>query len=402
MISPELAWTRIAAHCSPLATEEVPRQQAFGRVLTTPLQATVNVPAFDVSAMDGFAVGGAIVAGDRLPIRGTAAAGDAPGADLPAGGALRIMTGAPVPKGADRVVPVEQTTVDRQDVVFKAGVDRGAHIRLQGEILRAGHELLPAGIQLTAGAMGLLATHGISEVLVHRRPEVAVLATGDEVVPPETEPRPGQLRDSHTDFLLAAGRSLGLQFTALGISPDQRHELRNRIKCGLDSDVLLICGGVSKGEFDFVEDVLSELGHEILFDAVAIQPGKPLVAARHSTGFVFGLPGNPASVMVGFWLFVRPLLRCLQGLQDGYWHGALIGELSEPLPAAKGRVRFLTAEIRSAGGRLLVTPLVAKGSHDLVAYAHGSALVRIPAHTSTLAAGQTCEILPLADWSVER
>ncbi|NJL27009.1 MAG: hypothetical protein HC897_03555, partial [Thermoanaerobaculia bacterium] len=140
----------------------------------------------------------------------------------------------------------------------------------------------------------------------------------DEVVPPEAEPGLGQLRDSNTAFLLAAGDTLGLGFRSLGIAPDRTDELREKITEGLESDVLLLCGGVSMGEFDLVEDVLAELGCRKLFDQVAIQPGKPLVAARHAGGWVFGLPGNPASVMVTFWLFVRPLLRRLMGSADGF------------------------------------------------------------------------------------
>jgi len=227
---------------------------------------------------------------------------------------------------------------------------------------------------------------------------VAVLATGDEVVPPEVDPRPGQLRDSHTDFLLAAGHSLGLGFESLGIAPDSREAMRGRITRGIDFDVLLIGGGVSMGEFDFVEEILTELGCEIVVDAVSIQPGKPLVVARHPNGLVFGLPGNPASVMVGFWLFVRPTLRRLQGIPDGFWSGAIVGELEGPLPGAKGRDRFLSAMVRVEDGRLKVRPRLARGSHDVDAFASGSALVRVPAGSQPAGPGEPCEILPFANW----
>lgn len=243
-----------------------------------------------------------------------------------------------------------------------------------------------------------MATHGIAKVPVHRRPIVAFLATGDEVVPPDREPLPGQLRDSHTDFLLAAAGSMGIEVEPLGIAADRPAELRERIETGLEADVLLIGGGVSKGEYDFVEDVLAELGCEKLFDSVAIQPGKPLVAARHPGGLVFGLPGNPASVMAGFFLFVRPALRRRMGLRDGFWHGALAGELTKPLPAASGRDRFLTAEVDFEDGHLLVAPMAPKGSHDLAAFARGSGLVRVRAHSAEARPGQACEFLPLVHW----
>ena len=223
---------------------------------------------------------------------------------------------------------------------------------------------------MTPGAISLLASHGHYTFAVHPPPAVAVLTTGDEVIPPELEPGPGQLRDSNTSFLLTAGRSLGLTFRSLGIAPDRLDALRSLIRKGLEADVLLLCGGVSMGEFDLVEDVLAELGCVTLFDRVKIQPGKPLVAARHlgggSAGWVLGLPGNPASVMVTFWLFVRPLLRRLQGRADGFWQGALDAELTAPLPPGKDRDRFLPAEVAFAGGRILATPFPPHGSHDVV------------------------------------
>jgi molybdopterin molybdotransferase len=224
---------------------------------------------------------------------------------------------------------------------------------------------------------------------------VAVLATGDEVVPPEVEPAPGQLRDSHTDFLLAAGASLGLRFISLGIAPDRVEELRELTREGLRRDVLLLCGGVSMGELDLVEGVLAELGCRAVFDAVAIQPGKPLVFAVHPGGLVFGLPGNPASVMVGFWLFVRPALRRLLGHEEGWWSGAVAGTLAAPLPGARGRDRFLPAEIELRDGVLHVKPVVPRGSHDLAAYARGTALVRAQAGAPAAPAGAGCEVLPL-------
>ena len=399
MIRPEEAWQRIADTLEPLSTESVPRLAATGRVLAESLIATVDVPALDVSAMDGFAINGKIQAGQRLPVTGTIAAGDPPGAVLEEGTALRIMTGAPVPAAADRVLPVEQTErLDDAEIRVLAGVPVNAHIRHQAEVLTRGMPLLPASSPLTPGAVSLLATHGYGEVVVHRRPRVALLATGNEVVPPEETPRPGQLRDSHTDFLMAAGRSLGLSFQPLGIAEDRPSALRAKIEQGLDSDVLLIGGGVSMGEFDFVEEVLADLGCRVLFDSVAVQPGKPLVAARHSGGLVFGLPGNPASVMVSFWLFVRPALRRLQAIPDAFWSGAMSGELAGPLPGAKGRDRFLTATVRFEAQRILVTPQLAKGSHDLAAFARGTALVRVAAQAEPAAVGDECQILPMVDW----
>ncbi|HYL05068.1 MAG TPA: gephyrin-like molybdotransferase Glp [Thermoanaerobaculia bacterium] len=436
ILSPEQAWERIAAALAPLAAEPVARRAAAGRVLAAALTATVDVPAADVSAMDGYALAGEVVPGERRPVAGTVAAGDPPGLRLPAGHALRIMTGAPLPLGADRVVPVEATRPAPRPPSSQAaappgmaglGDDRGAtppldgstaagpgfaldevellaaagsgdHIRRRGEVQRAGQVLLPAGSLLTPGALALVATHGHAEVQVHRAPAVAVLATGDEVVPPEQEPGPGQLRDSHTDFLLAAGAALGLRFTSLGIAPDRPDALAARVAAGLAAgDVLLICGGVSMGEFDLVEGVLERLGCSRRFDAVAIQPGKPLVFATHPAGCVFGLPGNPASVMVDFWLFVCPALARLAGRQATWWP-AVPATLAAPLPGAPARDRFLPAEVAwgaAPDGGPPARPLPPKGSHDLAAYAHGTALVRVRAGAPAAPAGARCEVLPL-------
>jgi molybdopterin molybdotransferase len=410
-IPPDEAWRRIAAHLAPLAAERVARRAAAGRVLAEPLLATADVPPADVSAMDGYAVAGEMTPGARLPVAATLAAGDPPGLALPAGQAVRIMTGAPVPLGADRVVPVEATSAGPPEggdaaaamagrsVVILAGAAAGQHIRRRGEVQRAGEALLPAGSLLTPGALALLATHGYAEVPVHGAPAVAVIATGDEVVPPERVPGPGQLRDSHTDFLLAAGAALGLRFTALGIAPDRAGELAALVRAGLAAaDVLLICGGVSMGEFDLVEGVLERLGCRRHLDAVAIQPGKPLVFATHPGGVVFGLPGNPASVMVDFWLFVRPALARLAGRDDAWWRPCVPAILAAPLPAAGPRDRFLPAEVAwgaAPDGGPLARPLPPKGSHDLAAYARGTALVRVRAGAAPAAAGARCEILPL-------
>lgn len=398
MLRPEDAWSAIEERLEILPAESAPRREAAGRVLARALEATVDMPPADVSAMDGYVTSGTVTAGEAMPVVATVAAGRPVDTALSPGTAAKIMTGAVVPPGGDRVIPVELSDGGGDRVTFAEVPASGAHIRRGGEVVRRGAPLLPAGALLTPGAVSLLASHGFSSVPVHRDPQVAVMTTGDEIVPPEAEPAAGQLRDSNTDFLLAAGKVCGLEFRPLGTASDRLEDLRERIAAGLESDVLLLCGGVSMGEYDLVEDVLAELGCEQLFDRVKIQPGKPLVAARHAGGWVFGLPGNPASVMVTFWLFVKPLLDRLRGLPGGFWHGALAGELTRPLPPSKGRDRFLPAGVAFSAGALRVTPHPPEGSHDVVAYGRGTALVRIRPDDGPAAAGDRSEVLPLASW----
>ncbi|MEZ5332285.1 MAG: molybdopterin molybdotransferase MoeA [Thermoanaerobaculia bacterium] len=395
MIRPEAAWNALESDLAPLPGTRLARRELLGRVLLEPLHATIDVPPLDVSAMDGYAIAGTAEAGSAFPVVGTVAAGDPPGVRLASGQACRIMTGAPLPSGADRVVPVEQTDDGDESVRCSAAVPPGANIRRGGEVARRGDLLLPAGTPLTPAGLAALATHGHDSATVHRPPRVAILTTGNEVVPPDREPGPGRLRDSHTDFLLAGLATCRLEGESLGIAPDDPETLRRAASAGLERDVLLLCGGVSKGRFDHVAGLLDGLGCTPLFHGVAIQPGKPLLAARHDGGWLFGLPGNPNSVMACFWLFVRPLLRRLEGHEDGYWQGALTGRLAEAAPGAKGRDRFLPARHRIEEGELVVAPLAARGSHDLHAFATATALLRIPAGSPPAAAGAACSVLPL-------
>lgn len=401
MISLDDAWQRLLPHLDPLPAEEVPRRQALGRVLARPLAAAADLPPADVSAMDGYAVAAPLAPGDRREVAGVVAAGEAPGRELPAGRVLRVMTGAPVPLGADRVVPFEQTAEAGGVATFLAVPPPGAHVRRRGEVSRAGAPLLAAGTVLGPEALALAASQGFAALPVRRAPRVAVLTTGDEVVPPEAEPPPGHLRDSHTDYLLAAGRLLGLAFTPLGIARDDRADLAERVAAGLaDHDVLLVGGGVSAGDFDFVEEVLAGAGLEPLFDAVAIQPGKPLVAAVRPEAagaprrLVFGLPGNPVSVIVTFRLVVRPALLRLLGRAADPRTGFLPARLAAPAPATTRRERFLPCEIEATPEGLRATPLDPEGSHDLATQARAPALLHLAAGAPARSAGDPCRVLP--------
>jgi molybdopterin molybdotransferase len=404
VISPEAAWQRLAECLAALPARQVALADAAGRVLAEPLRATVDVPFADVSAMDGYALAGEVDAGTTVPVLGRVAAGESAAVSVPRGSAVRIMTGAAMPAGTDRVVPIEDTDGGREAMLVRTPPPTGAHVRRRAEIHRAGDPLLAAGHRLVPGALALLAANGVTQVAMHAAPRVALLVTGDEVVPPEETPGPGQLRDSHTAFLTAAAAAAGAKILHLGIANDDPTDIRERLGRGLDADLLLATGGVSRGELDFVEPVLAELGFRPLFDAVAIQPGKPVAAMmlerpQQPPLLALGLPGNPGSAMVCFWLFVRPVLRRLQGIDDSFWAGALTGKLTAAAPGAGKRDRFLPAALEARDGKLRVTPISPRGSHDLAAFAQGTGLLRIPAGSSPAQAGDRCSVLPLhAEW----
>lgn len=406
MLTVEKAWERLTPHLAPLPSTLVSRSESFGRVLEQDLAATLDVPPCDVSAMDGFAIpkGIPLVGSSDWAIGPTIAAGDAPGptiAEMSNPGKApvipRIMTGAPVPEDCDRVIPVERTTVDsttmRVGFSPESSVQSGQHIRRRGEVSRKGQPLLQAGQRISAATLSLLATHGLDRLPVHRRTTVAFATTGSEIVPPSSEPSPGQIRDSHSAFFQAALSRLTESYTSLGIVEDDPATLRRVIEEGLKSDVLILSGGVSMGEFDLVEDVLKEAGCKLLFDGVAIQPGKPLVAAQHQNGLVFGLPGNPAAAQVTFWLFVEPALRRLVGEDARPWGNALSAELVVPLRGARDRDRFLPCILRYNQGNLTAEPRVPRGSHDVAAYGLVNGLVRVPTGQPPKLVGETCTVI---------
>jgi molybdopterin molybdotransferase len=375
MLACEEAWGRIEPATAPRGRERLARAAALGRVLAGPLVATADLPAADVSALDGFALAGPVAPGTVLPVVATAAAGAPPAAPLAAGSVVEIWTGALLPPGADRVIGVEQTarTGDGRIRILEPP-PAGHAVRLGGEVARAGAELAAAGTPLTPATLALAASQGCADLEVYRAPRVAFLVTGDEVLAPDSVPAPGQLRDSHTDFLLAAGRRLGLAFEALGRSPDDPARLGARLAGALDgADVLLTCGGVSMGGADHLRAVLEGLGCEIALHGVAMQPGKPLLVARRGETLVFGLPGNPASVMVAYRVFVRPALERMLGRAAAFWSDAVEVRLAGPLPAGRGRDRFLPARRAGPGA---ARPLEARGSHDLLAFGLADLLVR--------------------------
>jgi molybdopterin molybdotransferase len=348
--------------------------------------------------MDGYALRAADVASPptRLSVTGEVAAGAWPDREVGAGEAIRIMTGAPVPAGATAVQQVERTRPleDGHRVEILAPVAEGANVSPRGCEVRQGEVVLERGRPISAAAAAVLAATGHARVSVGRRPRVAVLVTGDEIVDVSARPTPGQIRNSNGPAVAAQARRVGATVRDLGVVADRRDETVAALRDGLSADVLVVSGGVSAGDYDLVEPALEELGVAFLFTRVAIKPGAPLVFGRRDATLVFGLPGNPVSAQVTFDLFVRAALLRLQGARLVLRPRVEV-ELLSPLKNRSGRRAHLPTRVRFEGGRLVARAIRSMGSGDLVAHARANALVVLEAERTQTEAGETAEAVLL-------
>ncbi|TMA24480.1 MAG: molybdopterin molybdotransferase MoeA [Deltaproteobacteria bacterium] len=310
MIPLENALAEVRARCRPLPAEEVPLLQAHGRTLAAAVRAARDQPAQDISMMDGYA----LCASERTArIVGEIAAGDAPWErTLQAGEAARIFTGAPVPPGADCVVMQEHCERKGDSLRVNEAPKPGQHIRRRGEELRAGSEALSVGTALGPAELSLAAACGAAKVSVHRRPRVAILVTGEELVPLGTEPPPGKLIETNSVALAALARDAGGEPALLGIARDDPALIASRLD-DATADILVTTGGASVGDHDHAQSALERISGKLVFHTVAIRPGKPILFGTSRERLVFGLPGNPAAAMLGFELFVRLAVRILSG-----------------------------------------------------------------------------------------
>ena len=314
MLSVEEALAQILARVGPLATERVDLLAALGRVLAEPVRSTRVIPPWANSSMDGYAVRAADVRpGVALMVIGRVVAGALPDRTLGPGEAMRIFTGAPLPGGADAVVPQEDVDAADGQVRLRGATEAGAYVRPAGEDVRVGDLVLESGTVLGPAEIGLLATLGRSQVEVSRRPRVAVLSTGSELADLGAEPGPAQIPNANTYSLMAQVMEAGGVAMNLGVAPDRLDVIGERIRRGREADVLVSSAGVSVGDLDLVRDALVAAGAELHLWKVNMRPGKPITFGSLERRPVFGLPGNPVSAMVTFELFVRPALLAMQG-----------------------------------------------------------------------------------------
>ena len=382
----------VLSRVRPLAGETVTVAAAAGRVLAEPATSLVDLPPFDSSAMDGYAVRAGDAPG-QLRVVGHSAAGTPFTGALTAGEAVGISTGAEVPRGADAVVPIELVR-EEGELIEADAVAVGAHIRRRGGDVSSGELVVAAGVRLGAPEVGALAAGGLPEVVCGRRPTVAVLATGSELRAPGEPLAPGEVYESNSTLLAAQLASAGALAEVLPPVADDPPETRAALARGLDFEVLVTSGGVSVGPHDLVRGLLAELGVDEVFWQVAVRPGKPVAFGVRGSTLVFGLPGNPVSSLVGFELFVRPALDALQGLADPRPR-YLPGRLASTVRRNGGRDELVRARARVGAESVLLEPLGGQESHMIVRSASADALVLVERGEGELPAGTSVRYLPI-------
>ncbi len=402
----------ILAAVLPLPPETVAVAEADGRVLAESVLSTRLLPPADCSAMDGYAVHSAAVreasasAPSVLPVAFEVAAGGVADCPLKQTEAARIFTGAPVPPGADAVIMQEHVEVAGEVIRITAPVASGSHIRRAGEDLQIGDRVLSAGSEVRPATIGLLASLGRSVISVIRRPRVAILSSGDELVEPDGDIDGGRIVASNSYTLKALCREVGAEPIYLGISRDRPEDLEAHIRAGLSADCIVTSAGVSVGDHDHVKDVLAKLGCEISFWGVQMKPGHPMVFGRFPAGgpFMFGLPGNPVSAAVTFEQFVRPALRRLLGFKNCF-RPTLRARLRTPLQKRPGRLTFVRVELERIDGEIWASSTGNQSSGVFRSMIEAQGLLVFPGPESELAEGDsvTVQIVdPGFFWGSER
>lgn len=388
MISVQEAQTRVLALASPLPPEDVPLAQACGRWMAAPAMALADQPPFDASAMDGYAIAGDARPGQQFTVIGEAGAGHPFAGRVGPGQAVRIFTGAAVPQGASRVVIQEDVTRTGDVITLGDRPDAGTHIRPRGGDFPAGASLPPR--RLRPADLALLAAMNVPALPCHRRPEVAILMTGDELVMPGETPGPGQIIASNGFALKAMAEAEGARVRLLPIARDTEPALRTVFALAEGADVIVTIGGASVGDHDLVGRVAGDLGLQAAFWKIAMRPGKPLMAGRLMGAVFLGLPGNPVSAIVTGHLFLLPLIRALQGAPAPLPQPQ-VAQLGCDLPANGPRTHFMRA--RLSGPQ--ITPFDSQDSSLLTILSEADALLIRPPNDPARRRGEPADYLPI-------
>ena len=393
MIQVQEALDKILTKIQFKGVEKVSLDQALGRVLTEDVVSRINNPPLDNSAMDGYAV----IAGDiqsatpenpvKLEMVEEIAAGYTAKGTLKPGQTMRIMTGAPIPPGADAVLMQEDTQKDGDSILCLDRADVEENIRRAGEDIKIGESVLKKGTTLSPAHIGMLAVIGRSQIAVGQRPTVAILSTGDEILELDETPEGPQIFNSNGHMLAAQIKSAGGIPVYLGIAKDTEEDLMEKFAWALKADIVVSSGGVSVGDYDLVKSTLQKMGQEMLFWKVAMKPGKPLAFGRIGKTPIFGLPGNPVSSFVSFEQFVRPSLRKVLGCSD-LSHKTVQAKLTRTIYKKPGRLHFLSSIVSWANGEYTVTPAGEQGSGILKSAANANGLLIFPLEAEEIKQGQ--------------
>ncbi len=398
MLSVEEALEQVLSRIDRLGTERVDLLACLGRVLAEPIVAPGDIPPWPNSSMDGYALlsrdtlRATLDSPAELSVAGTLPAGAAASGRIAAGQVYRIFTGAPLPDGADSVVPQEEVDVLDGRIRVRRQVSPGEFVRPRGEDIPAGKTALEAGRVIGPAEVGLLATLGWSRALVFRRPRVAILSTGDEVVDLGGQIEPGKIRNSNTYALMAQVLEAGGEPVNVGVAPDRREAIEERLRWGLSADALISSAGVSVGDYDLVRDALGRLGAEMHLWQVSMRPGKPITFGSVGGRPIFGLPGNPVSAMVTFELFVRPALRKMAGhlvLHRPTLHARALS----PIPNPGRRRGYLRVTVTAEAGGYSVRLTGSQGSAILTSMVAADGLAVVPPDSTIPQGGEVPVIL---------
>lgn len=398
MIKPKEARRIILNEVKIQSAEKVNLMDSLGYVLAEDVVSDINIPPFDNSAMDGFA----IIASDtigaskespcKLKVLGDLKAGDVSDFQVASGSALKIMTGAPVPQGADSVIKKEDTSLNNEEVLIYCEAKKGDNVRLTGEDVTEGEKVFPCGFNIRPQEIGLLASLGKSELKIFKPPTIAIISTGDELVEIDEPLTPGKIRNSNTYSLTAQVISCGAKPIPLEIARDNIDATRKLIEKGLTvSDILLTTGGVSMGDYDVVKDVLTDLGAELKFWKVAQKPGMPLAFWRLGDKLIFGLPGNPVSTVACFEEYVRPAILKMMG-KNHIFRPEVDAIFEHDLKKKPGRVFFVRVNVRRKNGEFYVSLTGPQGSGILKSMSLANGIAVIPAETTLVKTGDKVKV----------